>query len=281
MSGREMDREFSLDGVGDLEALFKRRTDAAAQALAAPRIVRGVAYGDHPGYRLNLFVPAAASRPAPVQLFIHGGFWRSLDADLFSFLAPGFTPFGALLAVIDYPLMPQARMAEVVEACREAVAWTYENCTAYGGDPERIFVLGNSAGGHLVAELMDRRWLRGRGLPADLVKGGTAISGIYDLEPVTRSFQNDEIDLTAREVAEFSPLRRALDLGAPLIVAVGGDETAEFLCQSEAFAHHARACGSAVSHMPVPGTNHITVVLDALANPAHVLNRAVRAQMGL
>jgi arylformamidase len=278
---REMDRAFSLDDVPDLLAIFARRAAAAEAALSHFEVERGVPYGDGPGRRLNIFPATDGSRAAPVQIFIHGGFWRSLDADLFSFLAPGFAPLGAMLVVIDYPLMPQVRMAEVVDACRAAVAWIHANGARYGGDPDRIFISGNSAGGHLVAELMDRAWIRDAGLPADLIKGGTAISGIFDLEPVTRSFQNDEIRLTAEEVSAFSPLARQLDFAAPLIVAVGADETAEFLRQSEAFARHAERCGAAVTHMPVPHTNHITVVLDALADPGQQLNRAVRAQMGI
>ena len=281
MADRDMDHQFSLDDVRDLETIFARRATAAQAALAAFDVERGIAYGMAPGERLNIFPPRNRVGAAPVQIFIHGGFWRSLDADLFSFLAPGFVPFGAVLVVIDYPLMPTVRMAELVEACRKAVRWTHANCARYGGDPDRIFISGNSAGGHLVAELMDRAWLRGTGLPEDLIKGGTAISGIFDLEPVTRSFQNDEIRLTAEEVRAFSPLRRQLDLAAPLIVTVGGDETEEFLRQSADFAQHAERCGAPVLNIPVPQTNHITVVLDALADPAQELNRAVRAQMGL
>jgi len=281
MSGREMDREFSLDDVSDLDAIFARRAAAAKEALSAFDVERGIAYGEAPGHRLNIFPARDKGRAAPVQIFIHGGFWRSLDADLFSFLAPGFVPFGSMLVVIDYPLMPAARMAEVVEACRMAVRWTYDNCTRYGGDPDRIFISGNSAGGHLVAELMDRAWLGDAGLPQDVIKGGAAISGIFDLEPITRSFQNDEIALTEAEVRNFSPLCRQLDLAAPMIVAVGGDETQEFLRQSTAFAQHAERCGAIVLHMPVPHMNHITVVLDALAAPDQPLNRVVRAQMAL
>ena len=88
--------------------------------------------------------------------------------------------------MIDYPLMPAVRMAHVVDACVRAVDWVARNAASFGGDPDRVFVSGNSAGGQLVAEVMDRD--AGR-----TVRGGTAISGLYDLEPVTRSFQNDDL----------------------------------------------------------------------------------------
>lgn len=276
-----MDHEFSLDDVSDLDAIFARRAAAAEAALAGFEARRGIAYGDRSGHRLNIFPAARANGAAPVHIFIHGGFWRSLDADLFSFLAPGFVPFGAMLVVIDYPLMPESRMQDVVTACRMALDWTYRNCADFGGDPQRIFISGNSAGGHLVAELADRAWLDACGLPRDVVKGTTAISGIFELEPVRHSFQNDSLHLTDAEVSAFSPLLRPLDLSGPMIVTVGGDETQEFLRQSVVFAQHAERCGATVTHMPVPQTNHITVVLDALADPGQDLNRAVRTQMGL
>lgn len=282
MQQHNMDRQFSLDSVTDLDTLFARRGAAAKEAMSRFRHVAHIAYAEGPGRSLNIFLPEGVEPgAAPVQVFFHGGFWRSLDADLFSFIAPGFVPFGAMLVVVDYPLMPGVRMGELVEACRDALVWVHANCAEHGGDPERIFISGNSAGGQLVAELMDRAWLRERGIAGDIVKGGTAISGIFELEPVTRSFQNDEIRLTAEEVETFSPLARRLDLGAPLIVTLGNDETEEFHRQSQAFAEHARASGVPVEYLAVADTNHISVVLDALAEPSNPLNRAVRRQMGL
>jgi len=265
-SSRPMDHAFSLDDVADLPGLFARRAAAADAALGAFACQRGVRYGDGEGETLNIF-PAGAG--APVMVFIHGGFWKSLDADLFSFLAPGFVPAGAALVVIDYPLMPRVRLGEIVAACERAVAWTIRHAAEFGGDPDRVHVSGNSAGGHLVAELLDR--------PAcAAVRGGTAISGVFDLEPVTRSFQNADLLLTADEISHLSPLRRETAIDRPLIVAVGEEETAEFHRQSHAFAAQ---CGTKA--MVVPETDHITILLDALAVPGNPLNAAVLAQMGL
>ena len=255
-----MDRAFSLDEVADLDGLFARRSHAAADARALCNPERGVLYGTGPGETMNIFRPSGAG-DAPVLVFIHGGFWKSLDADLFSFIAPAFVARGILVAIIDYPLMPGVRMADVVAACRRSLVWLSDNVAHYGGDPRRIFASGNSAGGHLVAELLDDPALAG------LVRGGLAISGIYDLEPVTRSFQNDDLRFTAAEVERFSPLRRDLGLHAPLRVAVGGKETDEFLRQSEALADRTGApC------MVVPDTDHVTVLLDALAVEGHKLH---------
>ncbi|MFZ3584313.1 alpha/beta hydrolase [Loktanella sp. DJP18] len=261
-----MDRQMSLDDVEGLDELFARRAREAELALCDFEVQRGVSYGAAPAEKLNIF---PSTRNAPVMIFFHGGFWKSLDADLFSFLAPGFVPFGAALVVIDYPLMPSSRMADIVASCQRAVSWVQKNAARFGGDANRIFLSGNSAGGHLVAEVMSRP-------EGDIILGGTAISGLFDLIPVTQSFQNEDLYLTLEEVRNFSPLSRPVGVTAPMIVAVGADETDEFLRQSIVYAEQI-----GTQAMLVKDCNHITVVLDGLAKPTSKLNRAVRSQMGL
>ncbi|MBN9062643.1 MAG: hypothetical protein BGP06_18415 [Rhizobiales bacterium 65-9] len=276
---KALDAQFTLDTITDLPAIVARRAEATRSAAGRFRIVRNIAYGDGEGRTLDLY--PAAKENAPAQIFIHGGFWSSMQAADFGFLADGFVPFGASLIVIDYPLIPSVRMSDIVDACRQAIAWTFRNGAAHGIDPARIFVSGNSAGGHLVAEMLDRRWMKAAGLPVDVVKGGCAISGLFDLASVAASFRNALLQFTPEDVERFSPLRRQIDVGAPLIVTVGGRETEEFLRQSETYA---KACGKAgvpVEHLVVDETDHITVVLDAFAAPDHPLNRAARRQMGL
>lgn len=276
-----LDSEFTLDSIADLESVRARRARASRDALAAFDPLLDVAYGDGPDETLILFRPPAAGAPPPVQVFIHGGFWSSLAAADFTFLAPGFVPQGAALALIDYPLIPRVRFSQIVRSCLGAVDFLYRGGEELGIDPTRLFLSGSSAGGHLVAEVMDRDRLREVGLPADAVKGGTAISGLYDLTTVAASDRNEYLAITDEEVEKFSPLLRPANVAAPIIVAVGGDETAEFLRQSANFAEHCRAGGAAVEHIVVPATNHLTVVLDAFADPAALLNGLARRQMGL
>ena len=276
---RALDQQFTLDSVPYLDAIFARRAAASRDAVNQFAVRRGIRYGATPAETLNIF--PASTPNAPIQLFIHGGFWSSLSADDFSFLARGFTPYGAGLMVIDYPLIPMVRMADVVRACQRAIAWAFRHGAQYGLNANRIFISGNSAGGHLVAEMMSRSWLRAAALPPDAIQGGCAISGLYDLAPVAASFRNDLLRLTPDEVAQFSPLRRPIDVAAPMIVTVGGDETAEFLKQSADYAAACRAAGSRVDHLVAPAANHITILLDEFANPDAPLNIAVRRQMGL
>ncbi len=275
-----LDAQFRLDSIADVEALFERRAKATKAADAGFKAARDIAYGERKSETLNLF-PAAGDAPAPVQIFIHGGFWSTLAARDFSFVAAGFVPSGAAVAIIDYPLIPDVRLGHIVESCLKAVGFVHRHGAAHGIDPERIFVSGNSAGGHLVAEIMDRTRLADAGLPADVIKGGTAISGLYDLAPVAASFRNDLLAFTDDDVATLSPLRRRPHIGSPLIAAVGADETRVFIDQTAHFAEQCRDDGTNVEQFVVPDTNHITVVLDAFANPDAPLNRAVRRQMGL
>src|SRR5262249_40089919 len=182
----ELDAQFTLDTVPDLEALLARRLAASARVRATLPHRLTVPYGPGANETLDVF-PALQGGLAPIQLFIHGGFWRSLDAGTFSVVAAGFSPFGATTAVLDYPLIPAVRLGDIVEGCRSAVAWVHRRAAELGGDGERLYVSGNSAGGHLVALLMGRDWPATFGLPADVIKGGTAISGLYDLTPVALS----------------------------------------------------------------------------------------------
>ena len=275
----EIDADFTLDSVPDLDAVFARRARASEEALARFDVRYDIPYGAGAEETLILF-PAAAP-DAPVQMFIHGGFWSTLAARDFAFVAEGFVPCGAAVAVIDYPLIPTVRMAAIVESCLRAVSYLYRHGSGHGIDPQRIFLSGNSAGAHLVTEAMDRERLRAAGLPADAVKGGTAISGLYDLTSIAGSFRNELLQFTDDEVAAFSPLLRPPNITQPIIVTVGENETWEFLDQSARLAAHGAEGGSPVEHMVVPDTNHITVVLDSFAKRDEPLNRAVRTQMGL
>ena len=118
---------------------------------------------------------------------MHGGYWRSLDKQHFSFVARGLQPAGVLVAVINYALIPTVDMDELVRQVRASVAWLHRNVAALGGDPDNITVSGHSAGGHLTAMLLSTDWPAFAGLPADLVKAGCGISGLYDLEPIRLS----------------------------------------------------------------------------------------------
>ena len=116
-----------------------------------------VPYGAHHDERLDVFA-AARSGPAPIQIFVHGGYWHRLDKADFSFVARAFRPAGALTVVVNYALIPAVDMDALVRQVRASVAWVHKNARDLGGDPDRIFVTGHSAGGHLVGMLLATDW---------------------------------------------------------------------------------------------------------------------------
>jgi arylformamidase len=241
-----------------------------------------VSYGPSAEEILDVYLPENAAG-APINVFLHGGYWFSRHKNDFRFLAQSLTRAGAAMVFVNYALVPSVDLDELVRQCRAAVAWTYENADTFGGDAGRIYVSGWSAGGQLTAMMMATDWLTfANDLPADLVKGGAAISGIYDLEPIRLSFMQETLGFTPDQVERNSPLGLTPATSAPLIVAVGGDEADEFLRQSETFAAawREREGGQACDLMILPGLNHFTI-LGHFTDANSDLTRAVRKQMGL
>lgn len=268
-----LDAQFELTGVDDLDALFARRQRAADDAMWRCSSQCGLSYGGLPEETLDVFTPDGADG-VPVQIFIHGGFWRSLKAAQFAFVADGFVPSNIVTVVIDYPLIPETDLAGIVASCFRVLAWVRDNIADHGGDPNNIHISGNSAGGHLVAELAHPDRQRAHGLPPGTVRSVCAISGLFELEPVRLSFQNETLSLSETTVERFSPQRHARTGFPPTLVAVGGLETTEFHAQSKDYADSLRTHGNQADLLVVPDANHITVVLDHFAKPGTALNDA-------
>ena len=218
-----------------------------------------VPYGEGPDEKLDLFFPEGAGEaPRPVHMFVHGGYWRAQSKDRYAFVADVVTAAGAIAAVIDYSLMPKARMATLVAQTRRAAAWLTGNAASFGGDPRALSASGHSAGGHLAS------WLVARGpgeAPAPpLVRSALLVSGLYDLAPLARSFLQSEIHLTEEEVAAWSPVlgRPAANVAVTLVA--GGAETAPFHEQMKAYAEVLARAGARVGTATPEGEDHMTIV---------------------
>ncbi len=260
---------------------YTNQSERACQELPA---ALGLAYGPSPAETLDVFHPAEAALPAPVQVFLHGGYWRAFQGDDFSFVAPPIVAAGGVSVVVNYALMPGVSMDELVRQCRAALAWTYRHIGEYGGDPDRIFISGHSAGGHLVAMLLASDWAGDFALPADLVKGGVAISGLYDLEPIRLCYLNEELALSADDAARNSPVNRlpspAAAGRAALVLVYGALESEEFARQTELYAAALRAAGFACDVQTIAGHHHMSVVAT-LNRRLSQLSRIITKQMGL
>ena len=279
MTREQIEREYSPRLlVADLQPYLDRYAALSEAARAELPVERNIAYGSTPDEVLDFF-PAAA-RAAPVHVFIHGGYWRALGKDESSFAAPSFVRAGASFVALNYALAPTARLDEIVHQCRSAIAWVYRNASRFGGDPERIFVSGSSAGGHLVAMLLATEWARDLGIPDDVIKGGCAVSGIFDLEPILQCSVNETLRMDLAEARRNSPAFLVRRSSSTLVVAWAERETAEWKRQNIAYAERWRSVNGPCEAVEIPDRNHFDVIVD-LNNPDSRLGRLTLAQMGL
>jgi arylformamidase len=247
---------------------FARWQEGSARARGGLNAQLDLRYGDKPGEAIDLF--PAKNGDGRCMMFIHGGYWRSLDKKDFSFLAPPWTDAGVTLAVVNYDLCPKVAMDEIVRQMLRASRWLWLNAEKYGIDRERLYVSGHSAGGHLTAMLMCALWpqLDAR-LPKDLWKGGLAISGIYDLRPLVEvDFLQQDLRLDPALALRLSPAFLPTSTRAPVMTSVGGDESPEFLRQNAMLGERWKSAFA--GDIAMPGKNHFSV-MDALADPSSAL----------
>jgi arylformamidase len=245
-------------------ARWKERSHAARQALACEL---DVAYGNGPGEKLDIF--PARGRCRALLTFIHGGFWRALDKSDFSFIACPYVERGVTVVVVNYALAPLVTVETIVRQMLAAHAWIYRSCEHYRAPRDRIYVSGHSAGGHLTAMMLAAAWsAHAKDLPDDLVKGGLAVSGIYDLEPLLKVSFNSDMRLDKAAVEKLSPIRYRPLRPVPLYTSVGGAESAEFRRQNRLIASTWDHCFR--RDIPMPGLHHLGVV-EELGDPDSAL----------
>ncbi len=257
---------------------FARWRESSARARSTMTCHVDVAYGSSPGEALDIF--PARKGDGSALLFIHGGYWRSLDKKDFSFLAPALVDAGVSLVVVNYDLCPKVSVERIVQQMLAASAWLYRNAERYGMDEERLFVSGHSAGGHLAAMMLAALWpVYDRALPKDLYKGALAVSGVYDLRPLAQvGWLNGDLRLDEESAFRLSPAYVPPATRAPLYLAVGGLESSEFKRQNTLLAQRWKpVLGGDVA---MPGRDHFTVI-DGLADPANALFAGARRMMGL
>lgn len=253
---------------------FERWARESAAVRAGLPCHLNLSYGDKPKETLDLF---PADRPsAPILAFLHGGYWQALDKDDFSYLAPAYVDQGITFAPVNYDLAPDVSIEAIVDQCRSALLWLWQNAYELGGDRDRIFVAGHSAGGHLAVMALITDWAAKGALPVDLVKGACSVSGVYDLEPIRLSYQNPILKLDRVAAVRLSPIRNVPAAAGPLLLAVGAEETDEFLRQQKEFSAAWTSRGLACEKVPIPGRHHFSAI-DALGEPGSpLMERVVR-----
>jgi len=254
-----------------------RNSELARERLGAPK---RFAYGTTPIEGLDVFTSRAAN--APINVFVHGGAWRTGLAKNYAYAAEMFVNAGAHQVVLDFINVIEAGgdLITMAQQVRRAVAWVYRNAASFGGDPERLYVCGHSSGGHLTGVLLTTDWQKDFGLPPTIIKGGVCGSGMYDLKPVRLSKRSSYVKFTDEVEQALSAQRHIDKLTAPVTLVYGTEETPEFQRQSRDFAAAAKAAGKPATLVVTEGYNHFEV-MESLGNPYSAFGRAVLEQMRL
>ena len=251
------EREYSNRAlVPEHPAIFNRWRSTSAAFRSHADADLDFHYGVADRHRLDLF---RAPHARGTVVFIHGGYWRSLDKSDFSFVAAPFIANGLSVAAFNYRLCPTVSVGEVVSDCQAALAWLLAEGPRHGVRTDRIALTGHSAGGHLVSMLFATDWPQ-RAIDPSCIVGGAALSGVYDLEPLWQCSMNEDLRLDATTARVVSPIHHPCRLSAPLYLAVGATESAAFREQTRQLqrAWPAR-CRMAEE---IAGCNHFTIVDD-------------------
>lgn len=244
------------DFAAYIDAYEKQSADAR-QLLACQLNVK---YGQSDAETLDVFgvdLPANS----PLHVFYHGGYWKALSKDEFSFVANGFAEHGIRTAVVNYALIPDVDMAELIRQCRAALAYLWRNADDLSIDRNAIHISGHSAGGHIVGMMMATNWPAFEAmLPAQIISSGVSLSGLMDLEPISKCFLNDDLHLTDSDVEQFSPLGLTPSVSRPFSLLVGGDEGEEYHRQSASLVDAWAAQPIAPVMDSLPGHNHFSII---------------------
>jgi arylformamidase len=242
-------------------------------------VIKDIAYGSSPRERLDIY-PSVQPR-SKTLVFVHGGYWQTLDKSMFQFIADGFYSYGVTIVLITYPLAPVASISQIVTSCRKAMKWLFGNLSAFNGDENEMYVVGHSAGGHLAAMLMATDWKRfDPHLSGLVLKGVCAVSGLFNLVPIQLSYLNAVLGIDNQTAKENSPVRLQSFTACPLLVAVGEAESEEFINQSREFYRCWKDNGPDIQLLQLPQQNHYSIA-EAIIDTQSPLYQALLQLMKL
>ena len=236
---------------------------------------RDVPYGPLARNTLDVFTPNGA-RPAsgwPTLIFIHGGYWQRLSKDDWSVIAAPFVANGMAAVIVGYTLCPQTSIRGIAGEAEAAVSHVWKAAAELHLNREKLALAGHSAGGHLTAWCVTVDWAT-HGLPATPFVSATAISGLFDLEPLVPIYLNDALKLTNEEALAMSPAYRERRVDCEFTAAVGGAELEEFPRQNQLLGAHWKN----VREWEIPGLNHFTII-DELTREDSALFQRVASRL--
>lgn len=237
--------------------------------------LRDVVYGPGERNRLDVFTPPGdpPSGGWPALVFIHGGYWQRLYKDDWSVIAAPFVANGMAAVILGYTLCPQTTVRGIAGEIETAIGYVWKAAGGLSLDRERLALAGHSAGGHLTAWCMTTDWTV-RQMPATPFVSATAISGLFDLEPLVPIYLNEALKLDNAEALAMSPAYRERRVDCELTAAVGGAELEEFGRQNALLGR----AWQGVREWTLTGLNHFSIV-DQLTRDDTALFRHVAAKL--
>ena len=213
-----------------------------------------IVYGEHDRHKIDVFPTEKYMQNSPALVFIHGGYWRMLDKSIFSFIAPEFLSAGVAVALVNYRLLPDVGLADIVDDVKTATSWLATNADKFGFDSNKITLCGHSAGAHLAAHAA-----------MDLNANFIGVSGVYDLEPIQNSFLNDIGFLDNATVDIFGANSIMPNGDGSSLFAFGVEEGVEFSRQTLSQVELWKMKSTKVNMLAIDNANHATIVSE-LAN---------------
>lgn len=261
MTPEEIDAAYEIDSkVPDAPEKQARYAALSGKAAGLPGARLDVAYGPDERHRLDVFVPANANAPVPAILFFHGGYWKGGSKDSRRFPAPAWIERGLAWVGLEYRLAPDVPLDAIVDDARKAVAWFHANAREFGCDPMALHIAGNSAGGHLTAMLMADGWHQAYGVPRGAIKSGTAVSGLFDFDPLLIGYTREWLALDDEAARRNSPLHLPQRADVRMAIAWGGLESDAFRKQSENYAEACSTAGAQVEAIERAGHDHFSII---------------------
>lgn len=224
-------------------------------------ITRDLAYGDHPRQRFDIYEPDRDG-PHPVLIYIHGGGWERGSKGEYAFVGKRFAAEGYLTAMINYRLTPEGVWPVFMEDVAAAVAQVQRVAAEYGGDTDRLFLAGHSAGGYNAVMLaLAPEFLAKEGVSTDTIKGAVGISGVYDFDTPSRFAAINAAFGQVDDLAVTKPINRARSDAPPLLLLHGDEDESTEVEDARLLAANLAKAGAPYELKVYPGADHAATVV--------------------
>lgn len=255
--------------VPDFESYLQRWNDLSRQTVKKYKVVKNISYGESAREYIDIFPsPDPGSK---TLIFIHGGYWQRFDTSYFHLVAGTFADYGITTVLINYPLAPDMTIDQIVNSSNKAMNWVNKNINQFNGDPEQVYVAGHSAGGHLAAMIMTTDEIIS---PQKFIKGVCVFSGLFNLIPIQLSNINEGLQMDKEIAIRNSPCFKDPHVFCPVLIAVGADETNEFIDQSKELNSKWKDKTTPVKYLEIPGLNHFSI-LDSFCDVNSLLHQSM------